>query len=75
MVYLFMRWPGTHTDEVTGEPITERRAPYVSLADARAQADHDLNLCKASDDYTTAPVRVVSVDGNELWVAPIPDGR
>ncbi|GII87051.1 hypothetical protein Ssi03_50410 [Sphaerisporangium siamense] len=74
MVYLYWRWPGTHTD-ADGRPVTERRAPYGSLSDARGQADHDLALCKASDDYAAAPLRVLDDGGRVLWEATIPAGR
>lgn len=68
MVTLYWRW--NDSDEHT-----ERCAPYENLAAARGQADHDLALCEASDDYSMAPVRIVDEGGAELWTAPIPDGR
>lgn len=68
MVFLVWRWPDS-------EVHTERKAPYVDLAAARSQADHDLARCQAEDDYATVPVRIESEDGTRLWTASIPDGR
>lgn len=68
MVTLFWRWKDSAEH-------AERQAPYAKLSDARAQADHDFALCEASDDYTSAPVRITNASGKLLWTAPIPDGR
>lgn len=68
MVTLHWRWKDS-------EKHAERHAPYASLDDARAQADHDLALAEASDDYTSAPVRIEDGEGKTVWTAPIPDGR
>ncbi|GAA1015860.1 hypothetical protein Aple_010570 [Acrocarpospora pleiomorpha] len=73
MVTLHWRWADSPHH-------TERRATYASLEDARAQADHDLQLAQASGDYTSAPVRITegaaqdgAGEGAILWTAPAPD--
>lgn len=65
MVTLFWRWGDS-------DQHTERCAPYADLDAAKAQAEHDLALCEASGDYSTAPLRIK--DGDELvWIADLPD--
>ncbi|MBG0830506.1 hypothetical protein HS041_22350 [Planomonospora sp. ID67723] len=68
MVTLYWRWADSAEH-------TERSAHYENTAAARAQAEHDLALCEAADDYSTAPVRIVDARGRTTWSAPIPDGR
>ncbi|MEU3162890.1 hypothetical protein [Streptosporangium sp. NPDC006930] len=68
MVTLHWRWKDSDEHD-------ERKAPYASLDDAQAQADHDLALCVESDDYSSAPVRIENGEGVAVWTAPIPDGR
>lgn len=67
MVWLHWRWNDSAAH-------IERKAPYDSVDAARAQAEHDLERCRAEDDYTAAPLRITSQpDGGEvLWAAELP---
>lgn len=67
MVTLFWRWRDSPEH-------TERGAPYTGLDAARAQAEHDLAVCEASGDYSTAPTRIVDEAGTEVWTADLPGG-
>lgn len=63
---LYWRWPDSDVHD-------ERSAPYAGIDAARAQAQHDLDLAEAADDYSSAPLRIMDADGTVVWTANLPD--
>lgn len=65
-VYLHWAWEGSRDH-------TERKAPYASLEEARAQADHDLALAQNSGDFSEAPLRITEGENGRVLWEPTPE--
>ncbi|WP_066373948.1 hypothetical protein [Herbidospora mongoliensis] len=65
MVWLVWNWHDS-VDHNT------RKAHYADYESALAQAEHDLALCVASGDYSSAPVHIIAENGEVLWRPPVP---